>query len=291
MYPASFEYAAPGDLDDALTLLRRFADGSPKVLAGGQSLIPLMKLRLAAPSHLVDLRRVAGLSYIREEGDWLRIGAMTTESEIERSPLLQQKYPILVDTSSVIADPLVRNLATVGGNLAHGDPANDHPAVMVSLGAEVVVRGSEGERTVDAEGFFRDLFVTDLAEDEILTQIRIPIASAGASGAYLKFERQVGDYAIAGVAASLRLAAGRIAESRIAFTNLGSIAARAAEAEQLMVGEAPGDSLFREGSLVASHGLSPWEDLRGDGAYKRRVATALTYRALTLAAKRAAPDS
>ncbi|HEV8421366.1 MAG TPA: xanthine dehydrogenase family protein subunit M [Actinomycetota bacterium] len=291
MYPASFEYAAPQGLDEALALLQRFADASPKVLAGGQSLIPLMKLRLATPSHLVDLRRLAGLSYVREEGDWLRIGAMTTESEIERSPLLQQKYPILVDTSSVIADPLVRNLATIGGNLAHGDPANDHPAVMVSLGAKMAVLGSGGERVVEAERFFRDIFVTDIAEDEILTGIQIPMTSAGAGGAYLKFERQVGDYAIAGVAVSLRLAGGRITESRIAFTNLGSVAARAAEAERLCVGEPPDDSLFREASRVASHGLNPWADLRGDGAYKQRVATVLTHRALTLAAKRTAGAS
>ncbi|HEX8882634.1 MAG TPA: FAD binding domain-containing protein, partial [Candidatus Acidoferrum sp.] len=174
MIPPSFEYLRPNTIPEAVKLLEQHGDEA-KILSGGQSLIPMMKLRLARPAYLIDINRIKGLSYVREEGGFLKIGALTREAELEASPLIQSKYPIILDTTHVIADPQIRNLATVGGNLAHGDPANDHPATMLALGAQVVATGPRGERTIPIEDFFLSLFSTALEQAEILTEIRIPI--------------------------------------------------------------------------------------------------------------------
>src|SRR5712691_5341219 len=219
MIAAAFDYHAPGSITEATALLAKLGEEA-KVLSGGQSLIPLMKLRLASPRHLVDINGIPGLSYVREADGFLHIGALTRESELEESELIRTRYPLLHDTTKVIADPLVRNLATVGGNLAHGDPANDHPATMLALGATVVTRGAEGERTIPIAQFFTGLFTTALAHDEILTEIRIPIASARGGGAYVKLERKVGDFATAGAAAQVTLAQnGTVEHAGIGLTN------------------------------------------------------------------------
>src|SRR5215470_13043998 len=185
MIPAAFEYHAPASLDEATALLARLGDGA-KVLSGGQSLIPLMKLRLTSPPHVVDINGIPGLAYLKEADGFLCIGALTRESDLDQSELIRTRYPLLHDTCKVVADPLVRNMATVAGNLAHGDPANDHPAAMLALGAEVVAVGGKGERRIPVASFFTGPFETALEADDILTEIRVPAAAARSGGAYLK---------------------------------------------------------------------------------------------------------
>jgi len=205
MIPAQFDYHAPRSLDEAIALLRQH-EGA-KVLAGGQSLIPAMRFRLAQPEVLVDINGIAQLDYIKQQSGYLAIGAMTREVALEESKLVAQSYPLLLDTAKVVADPLVRQRATVGGNLAHADPANDHPATMLAYGASLVARGPKGERVIGIDQFFTGLFESALAPNEILTEIRIPTPGLGSSGAYVKIERKVGDYAVTGVAVQLTLAA------------------------------------------------------------------------------------
>src|SRR5262252_7803774 len=205
MIPPSFEYLRPKTIPEAIAMLQQHGDAA-KILSGGQSLIPMMKLRLARPAILVDINRISGLSHVKEEDGCLKIGGLTREAELEASPLVRSKYPILADTTHVIADPQVRNLATVGGNLAHGDPANDHPATMIALGAKVVANGPTGERIIPIEEFFTDApFETSLHSNELLTEIRVPTPVEGSGGAYVKLERKVGDYAIAGAAVYITL--------------------------------------------------------------------------------------
>src|SRR5437763_14918699 len=199
MIPSAFDYHAPTSVPEAIALLTRFGD-SAKVISGGQSLLPLLKLRLGTAEHLVDIGRLAGLEYVREEGGFLRIGGRTREAVLERSAVVQERYPILAETAAVIADPLVRNMATVGGNLAHGDPANDHPATMLALRAEIVATGPNGTRTIPIDQFFLGLFATALAADEILTEIRIPVPPARSGGSYVKVEREVGAFGTGGSA-------------------------------------------------------------------------------------------
>ena len=219
MIPPPFDYHAPRTLPEAIALLGQFRDEA-KVLSGGQSLLPLLKLRFAQPAHLVDIGRIPGLDYIKEEGGFLKIGALVREAALEASDLVRSRYPILVDTASVIADPLVRNLATVAGNLAHGDPANDHPATMLALGAEVVATGAKGSRTIPIEQFFTGIFTTALDPAEVLTEIRIPVPPPGSGGAYMKLERKVGDFATAGAAAFLVVKGGHIERAGIGLTNV-----------------------------------------------------------------------
>ncbi len=238
MIPAAFDYHAPGSLAEAIELLGKYGDA--KVLSGGQSLLPLLKLRMGSAGHLIDINRVPGLEYIKEEDGFLKIGGRTRESALEESELIHQKYPILADTARVIADPIVRNLATIGGNLAKGDPANDHPATMLALGALVVATGKKGERTIPIESFFTGLFETALGKDEILTEIRIPASLAKTGGAYLKLERKVGDFATAGAAAQLSLGAGgEVARAGIGLTNAGLVPIKATEAEKFLAGKRP----------------------------------------------------
>jgi carbon-monoxide dehydrogenase medium subunit len=286
MIPAAFDYEVATDLQHAIRLLKG-AGGEGKFLAGGQSLIPLMKFRLAQPKLLVDLNRVPNLSYIKENGD-LRIGALTRESALELSPVIRERYPILTDTAGVIADPLVRNLATIGGNLAHADPANDHPATMLALRASVVVVGPKGERVIPIDELFVDTFTTSLAEDEILTEIRIPKPVARSGGAYVKLERKVGDFAIAGAAVYLTLdAGGKVATAGIALTNVGPTAIRAKSAEALLVGNAPDAKAIAAAAAAAAKGCQPVSDLRGPAEYKRDVTRVLTDRAINIAITRA----
>ena len=286
MIPAAFEYEAPTELAQAIDRLAR-SGGDAKVLAGGQSLIPLMKFRLAQPARIIDLNRISGLAYVRENGD-LRIGALTRESDLEDSAVIRDRYPIVADTAAVIADPIVRNLATVGGNVAHADPANDHPATLVALRASVVARGPRGERVIPIDDFFVDTFTTSLTPDEIVTEIRIPRAEPRSGGAYLKLERKVGDFAIVGVAAHLLLdGKGNVATAGIGLTNVGSTVIRARRAEEALRGRAPDDKAIAAAAEAAAAEAQPVSDLRGPAEYKRDVVRVLTTRALRRAVARA----
>jgi aerobic carbon-monoxide dehydrogenase medium subunit len=287
MIPAAFDYHAPNTLKEAVALLSQHKD-SAKVLSGGQSLLPLLKLRLGQAGHLVDIGRIPGLEYIKEEGGMLKIGGRTRESALERSELLRARYPILIDTTKVIADPLVRNMATVGGNLAHGDPGNDHPATMIALGAQVVAVGPKGERVIPIDDFFLGLFQTALQADEILTEIRIPTPPARSGGAYFKLERKVGDYATAAAAAQITLGpSGAVERVGLALTNVGPTPVRSAAAEKYLVGRKPDAASIGEAARLVSQASSPSPDRRGAVDYKREMARVMAVRALTKAVQRA----
>ena len=286
MIPASFEYLRPKTLHEAIGLLQQYGDDA-KILSGGQSLIPMMKLRLARPGYLVDINRITGLSHIKEEGGYLRIGGLTREAELEASPLVRAKYPIIIDTAHVIADPQVRNLATVGGNLAHGDPANDHPATMVALGAQVVATGAKGERVIPIEDFFLTLFSTALQHEEILTEIRIPIPPPRSGGAYLKLERKVGDFATAAVAVQLTLDdKGACQNVGIGLTNVGPTPVKARKAEDFLRGKKLDEANIAQAAQLAADESDPSADLRGPVEYKKGLVKELAKRALTRALQR-----
>ena len=286
MIPASFDYHAPKTLPEALALLGQLGEEA-KVLSGGQSLLPLLKLRFAQPAHLVDVGRIPGLDYIKEEGGVLRIGALAREAALEASEVVRSRYPILADTAAVIADPIVRNLATVCGNLAHGDPANDHPATMLALGAEVVATGAKGPRTIPIAQFFTGLFTTALQPAEVLTEIRIPAPPAGNGGAYVKLERKVGDFATAGAAAFLVLKGGVIERAGIGLTNVGPTPIKATAAEAYLAGKKADEPTFAEAGRLAGAAAKPGADRRGSVEYKKEMARVLTVRALRKAAQRA----
>jgi aerobic carbon-monoxide dehydrogenase medium subunit len=287
MIPPAFEYLRPNTIPEAITLLQQHGEDA-KILSGGQSLIPMMKLRIARPGYLIDINRISGLSYIKEEGGFLKIGGLTREAELEASPLIRSKYPILLDTSLVIADPQVRNLATVGGNLAHGDPANDHPATMLALGAQVVATGSGGERVIPIEEFFLSLFSTALQPDEILTEIRIPLAPPYSGGAYFKLERKVGDFATAAVAAQVTLDGnGTVQKVGVALTNVGPTPIKAKKAEDFLRGKKLDEASIRQAAQLAADEAQPSSDLRGPAEYKKGIVKELAKRALVRAAERA----
>jgi len=287
MIPPKFDYLAPFTLDEAVSLLRQYGEEA-KVLSGGQSLIPLMKLRLASPRYVIDINRIPGLAYIREVDGTLRIGALTREADLETSALVRSRYPILSDTAVVIADPLVRNMATVCGNLAHGDPANDHPATMLALEAEIIARGPAGERTIPVTSFFTGLFTTALHPAEILTEIRIPIPPPRSGGAYLKLERKVGDFATAAVAAQVTLAdGGACRRAGIGLTNVGPTPIKAGRAEAFLQGKSLDEGTIKEAARLAAEEAQPTSDRRGSADYKRDLVRVLTIRALRLALERA----
>ena len=287
MIPAPFDYHRPATLPEAIALLQQHGDQA-KVLSGGQSLLPLLKLRLGAVGHLVDIGRIPGLEYIKEEGGFLKIGGRTRESELERSGIIRARYPILWDTALVIADPLVRNRATVGGNLAHADPANDHPATMLALGAEVTATGAKGARTIPIGEFFTAFFTTALTPDEILTEIRVPIPPARSGGAYVKLERKVGDFATAASAVQLTLAGdGRIERVGIGLTAAGPTPIEAIAAETFLLNRQPDAASIAEAARLAAAATEPTADRRGAVEYKREMARVLTRRALDKAIERA----
>jgi carbon-monoxide dehydrogenase medium subunit len=287
MIPSPFDYHAPATVSEAVALLRQYGEGA-KVLSGGQSLLPMLKLRVGQASHLVDIGRIAGLEYLKEDGGMLRIGGRTRESELERSEVVRARYPILLDTARVIADPLVRNRATVGGNLAHGDPGNDHPATMLALGAQVVAVGPGGERVIPIDKFFLGLFQTALAPDEILTEIRIPTPPPRSGGAYVKLERKVGDYATAAAAAQVTLSAsGAVERVGLALTNAGPTPVKAAAAEAHLRGKKPDAAAIGEAARLAAQATSPQADRRGAVEYKREMARVMAQRALQAAVQRA----
>ncbi|HJL88276.1 MAG TPA: xanthine dehydrogenase family protein subunit M [SAR324 cluster bacterium] len=287
MIPPSFEYLTPSKISDAIAMLQKHGEEA-KILAGGHSLIPAMRLRLSEPGYLIDISGIQGLDYILEESGQLRIGAMTREASLEESQIVREKYPLLLDTAKMIADPSVRNVATVGGNLAHGDPANDHPATMLALGANVVVEGPNGSREIGIDDFFPDFFTTALEPEEILTEIRIPSPPSGSGGAYLKIERKVGDYAAAAVACQLNIdSGGSIQNIGIGLTNVGSTPIRASSAEQLLQGKNPDENMIAEAGRLSAADSEPMEDLRGSAEYKRALVNELTQRAIKLSLQRA----
>jgi carbon-monoxide dehydrogenase medium subunit len=286
MIPGSFEYHAPTSLPDALGLLARFGDEA-KLLAGGHSLLPMMKLRFAQPAHLVDLGRIGELKGIREEGGTLRIGAMTTENELIWSPLLQQKCPLLVEGARQIADPQVRYRGTLGGDLSHGDPGNDHPAIMLALGASFVLRSSAGERVVAANGFFLGTYATLLEPGEIMTEVRIAVAAPGTGACYAKLKRKVGDFATAAAAVTLRMQGDTVADVAIALTNVAPCAVRATGAEDHLRGRRLDDAALAQAARLAMAVCDPAEDQRGDAEYKTAMAGEMTHRALSTARARA----
>ena len=286
MIPSKFEYFAPETLEEAVSLLQEHGSEAV-VLAGGQSLIPLMKLQLAMPEYVVDINRIPGLADISEDDGVLRIGSLTRESDLDSSEIVRARYPILHDTTSVIADPVVRNMATVGGNLAHGDPANDHPATMLALGAQVAAVGPAGERSVPVSDLFEGPLTTTLDHGEILTEIRVPTPPPGSGGAYIKLERKVGDYAVAGVAAVLTLDGGVCRQAGIGLTNAGPTPVKATSAESSLVGQRLDDETIREAARLASQEAEPSADLRGSEEYKRDMVRVIAGRALRLALERA----
>jgi carbon-monoxide dehydrogenase medium subunit len=287
MIPAQFDYHRPGTLDEAVGLLTRYG-AEAKVLSGGMSLLPTLKLRLGYYAHLVDINRIAGLEYIKEEKGFLRIGANTRQAALERSEIIQARFGILVDAVPLIADPLVRNRGTIGGNLANGDPANDHPAIAIALGSELVARGPKGERAIPADRFYKDLFVTALEKDEILVEVRIPLPAPKSGGAYRKLKRKTGDYAVAAVAVQLSLNAnGSVARAGIALTNVGPTPIEASEAEKFLVGKTPDDKTIAEAARLAAKAAAPGADRRGSVEYKMEMTRVLAARALRAAFDRA----
>ncbi|MBV8070914.1 MAG: xanthine dehydrogenase family protein subunit M [Acidobacteriaceae bacterium] len=287
MIPASFEYLRPGSLNEAIAMLSEHGDEA-KILSGGQSLIPMMKFRLSRPACLIDINRIPNLDYIKEEDGYLKIGGLTRETALEHSDLIRSRFPILHDTSFVIADVQVRNLATVGGNLAHGDPANDHPATMLALDAEIVATGPQGERIIPVKDFFVAIFTTALRPEEILTEIRIPMNGSRRGGAYLKVERKVGDYATAGVAVQVTLNdRGDVQRAGIGLTNVGPTPIKATGAEGALAGKQLTDEGIAEAARRASEEAQPSSDLRGPAEYKTALVQELTRRALYRAWERA----
>ncbi|PXW27477.1 FAD binding domain-containing protein [Paraburkholderia caballeronis] len=287
MIPRPFEYHAPNTLPEALALLGAHGDAA-KLLAGGHSLLPMMKLRFAQPEHLIDLGKLSELKGIRDDGGTLWIGAMTTENELIWSTLLQEKCPLLVEGARQISDPQVRYRGTLGGDLSHGDPGNDHPALAIALDASFVLQGEHGERVLPADGFFVGTYATLMEPGEIMTGIRIPVPPAGTGYCYAKLKRKTGDFATAAAAVTLRIERGSVAHARIALTNVGDAAIHATDAEQALLGKPLDDAAITAAARLAMAACDPVADLRGDPDYKRAMAGEMTRRALRTAYDRAA---
>ncbi|MDT7835727.1 FAD binding domain-containing protein [Aquabacterium sp. OR-4] len=285
MIPPAFEYHAPRSVGEAIGLLGSLGPDA-KLLAGGHSLLPMMKLRFAQPAHLIDLNRIAELRGIAEEGDTVLIGAMTVENELIASALLQRRVPLLPEAAKLIADPQVRNRGTIGGDIAHGDPGNDHPAISLALNAQFTLQGPGGSRTVAADDFFHGTYMTALAEDEILTAIRVPAFAQGTGWAYEKLKRKTGDWATAGAAVVLRLDGGVVGQVRIGLTNVAPMAIRAKDAEAALLGRPLSPATLTAAAQAAMAATDPAEDLRGDVAYKTAMAGQMVKRAIERAAAR-----
>jgi carbon-monoxide dehydrogenase medium subunit len=285
MIPPAFDYHAPTSISEAVALLGRLGSDA-KLLAGGHSLLPMMKLRFAQPAHLVDLNRIPELRGVCEDGAEVVIGAMTVENDLIASPILQAKVPLLPDAARLIADPQVRNRGTIGGDIAHGDPANDHPALAIALDATFELEGPKGRRRVKAEAFFHGTYMTELAEDEILVAIRVPAFAPKTGWAYEKLKRKTGDWATAGAAVIMGLSGGTVSRVRIALTNVAPTALRATAAEQALLGK-PLDAATLDAAAQAAMSIcDPAEDLRGDREYKTAMAGQMVQRALQKAASR-----
>lgn len=287
MIPAAFDYSAPTSVEEALNLLKDLGDEA-KVLAGGHSLIPMMKLRFAEPEHLVDIGNIPGLAYVQFDEGMLKVGAMTREAEVEESAEVAEKFPIFKDVAKLIADPQVRNFGTIGGNLAHGDAANDQPAVMIALNAECEITNLEGKRTVPIDEFFYGFYMTAVQDGELLTEIRIPVPEGKFGNAYHKVERKVGDYATGGVAVQIVLDdSGTCTYAGIGLTNVNPTPLRAERSQEVLVGSKVSEEEIEKAAQYASEDCNPSDDLRGDADYKRRIIKSLTKRMIVKALERA----
>jgi carbon-monoxide dehydrogenase medium subunit len=284
MYPAQFEYHKAGTVKEAVDLLVKYKDEA-KLLAGGHSLLPAMKLRLAQPKHLIDIGKVSGLAGVKEEGTTLVVGAMTTHYAIESSAVLKIKCPLLPEVAGHIGDPMVRNMGTLGGSLAHADPAADWPAAIIALGAELVAEGPKGKRTIKADDFFKGLLTTALAEDEILTEIRIPACGANVKCAYAKFPHPASRFAVVGVAAVLTLdGGGKISKASIGVTGAGTKATRAKGVEAAIAGKAADAASIQAAASSAAEGVDVQADLQGSVEYKQHLLRVFAKRAMEAAA-------
>jgi aerobic carbon-monoxide dehydrogenase medium subunit len=287
MYPASFDYHTPGSVQEAISLLGKLRDDA-KLLAGGHSLIPMMKLRLAQPKHLIDLRKVPGLAGIREDGGSIAIGAMTTHWQVESSKLLQARIPVVSEAAGMIGDPQVRNLGTIGGSLAHADPAADMPAVMIALGAEFVVEGARGRRTVKVDDFFKGLLMTAVGPDEILVEIRVAVPPAGSGAAYLKFPHPASRFAVVGVCAALTVdGKGICTKAGVGVTGAGTKAVRAKGVEAGLAGKALDQAAIEAAAAKAADGVDVQADLQGSAEYKAHLLRVHARRAIEAALARA----
>jgi aerobic carbon-monoxide dehydrogenase medium subunit len=287
MFPAAFDYIAPTALGEVLSLLSQHGDDA-KVLAGGQSLIPLLKLRFAAPTILIDIGRVDGLEGIRRENGHVRIGARTRHRDVETATDLRGTLDVLLDAAPLISDPLIRNMGTVGGSICHADPAGDWGAVMLAVGAEFVVKSASGERVLPAAGFFQGPFTTGLRADEVMTDIRVPVTRGRSGGTYLKLERKVGDFASVAAAVHVVLGDdGRVAACGIGLCAVAAQSTKATAAESALVGQIPSDDVIAEVARLAAAAAEPKADIRGSADYKRDVARVFVQRGLRTAVDRA----
>ena len=283
--PAPFEYERATSVEGAIAALKR---GGPdtRIIAGGHSLLPMMKLRLANPERLIDINDLEELSYIHGEGEEIRIGALTRHVELERSELLAERFPLFRDAEEVIADPVVRNRGTIGGSLCQADAAEDLSAVCSAVKAKVVIRGAEGERVVAMDEFHIGPFTTAVGDGEMLTEVRVPLRP-GAGSAHEKVERRAGDWAIAAASAAIWMDGDRITDAGLALSAVGPVTVHVSRAEELLRGKTPSDELFEQAGAMASEDCSPVADGRGPVDYKRHLAGVLTKRALRRAAARA----
>jgi len=286
MFPAAFDYRAPTRLDEALSILKQHGDDA-KVMAGGQSLIPLLKLRFAHPELVVDIGRLPALNAIKRDDGHVSIGALTRHVDIEHSRELASSAPMMVEAVRWIADPLVRNRGTLVGSVCHADPAGDWGSVMLAFGADIVARSQAGERVLQADGFFQGPFTTALRPDEVVTEIRIPVRKGHSGGAYLKLERKVGDFATVGVAVQLELDGGKVASAGIGLTAVGPHNLKATEAERFLHGKEPTDQVIVEAARLAAAASEPKDDVRGSAAYKKDVVRVFVQRGLRTAIGRA----
>lgn len=287
MIPAKFNYHKATSVKEAIALSQELGEEA-KYMSGGHSLLPMMKLRFATPEHIIDISKIGGLSYIKEEGDLLKIGALTTQTELEHSELLISNYPIFGDAVWLTADPSVRNFGTIGGNIAHGDAANDQPAVMLALRATIIAEGADGEKIIPIDEFFHGFYMTALEPGDILTEVQIPKAKKNSGGAYYKVERKVGDYATAGVAVHIELDdAGVCQEIGIGLTNVSAVPMRLDRGEEVLRGQKVTDALIEQVGQIASEDCEPESDLRGSEAYKRSIVNTITKRMINKALERA----
>jgi aerobic carbon-monoxide dehydrogenase medium subunit len=283
MYPAQFDYHTPGSIKEALDLLGKHKDDA-KLLAGGHSLLPAMKFRLARPAHLVDLRKVPGLTGIKEDGGTLVIGAMTTHYAVESSSVVKSKWPVLAATAALIGDPMVRNMGTIGGSLAHADPAADYPATIIALNAEMVVEGAKGKRTIKVDDFFKGLMTTAVGGDEILTEVRVPALAANQTAAYMKFPHPASRFAVVGVAAVLTVDGGKCTKASIGITGAGTRAVRAKGVEGAIAGKTLDAASIQAAADKAPDGVDVQADLQGSVDYKKHLLKVFAKRAIEAAA-------
>ena len=288
MIPANFHYHKATSIKEAIAMSAELGEEA-KYMSGGHSLLPMMKLRFATPEHIIDISKIEGLSYIKEEGDLLKIGALTTQTQMEHNTLLKDKYPIFGDAVWLTADPSVRNVGTIGGNIAHGDAANDQPALMLALRATIIAEGADGTKSIPIDEFFHGFYMTALEAGDILTEIQVPKAKPNSGSAYHKVERKVGDYATAGVAVHVELDdQGVCTEVGIGLTNVSAVPMRLERGEEVLRGKKITEALIEEVGTIAGEDCEPESDLRGSEAYKRSVVNTITKRMLNKALERAA---